>query len=84
MTTIPTYTNWLKQATAAVADKMGVGFSGSDKGTRVLVRVVLGLFATLIKLLVDKGVLTDAEVQTALADAAGTAYTHEPIEPGGG
>lgn len=60
---------------------MGVSFAGSDKKTRVLIRVVLGVFATLIKLLVDKGVLTDAEVQAALSTSAGDAYTDEPLEP---
>jgi hypothetical protein len=58
---------------------MGVSFAGTDKQTRVIVRVTLGMFATLIKLLVDKGLLTDAEVQTALTGAAVVGYTDEPV-----
>jgi hypothetical protein len=81
ITTVQQYTNALKQSSAAVARKMGVHFAGSDMPTRVMIRVILGLFATLIKLLVDKGVITDAEVQAALTAATGDVYTEEPAEP---
>jgi hypothetical protein len=81
MATLAQYNNALKQSSAAVARKMGVHFAGADMQTRVMVRVILGMFATLIKLLVDKGVLTDAEIQTAFDAAAGTAYTPEPSVP---
>jgi hypothetical protein len=79
MTAISVYADALKQSAAVVARKMGVNFAGASKETRVIVRVTLGVFATLIKLLVDKGVFTDAEVQAAFDATAGSAYTDEPV-----
>lgn len=67
------------------ARKMGVNFAGADKQTRVALRVTIGMFATLIDLLVEKGVFTDAEIQAKLNISAGTDYTDEPVvapEPG--
>lgn len=79
MATIAQYQAALKQSAAAVARKMGVNFTGTDKQTRVIVRVTLGVFATLIKLMVDKGLFTDAEIQAAFDTASGTDYTDEPV-----
>lgn len=79
MTTVAQYQDALRQSAAAVSRKMGANFSGTDKQTRVIVRVTLGVFATLIKLLVDKGLITDAEIQAALTAAATTGYTDEPL-----
>lgn len=79
MATVAQYTNALKQSSAVVARKMGVNFAGTDKQTRVMVRVILGMFATLIELLVEKGVFTDAEIQAKLNISANLAYTDEPL-----
>jgi hypothetical protein len=81
MTAIAVYANALRQSAATVARKMGVNFVGASKETRVIVRVTLGMFATLIKLLVDKGVLTDADVADALGVTAADTYTDEPDPP---
>jgi hypothetical protein len=81
MTDVRVYADWLRQVNAAVADQMGVNFAGSDKQLRVVARVMIGDFATLLKLLVDKGVLTDQEIQGVLAAAAADTYADEPLTP---
>lgn len=81
MTTTAQYSGQIRLAARVVGRKMGVDFGGSSKELRVLVRVVAGTFAVLIKLLVDKGLLTDAEIAAALTASAGDPYTDEPVDP---
>lgn len=81
MTTLKVYSGWLSQAAAAAARKMGFVVALADKESRVQARVTIGLIAGLVKLLVDKGVITDLEVQTLLAAYGGDSYTPEPNEP---
>jgi hypothetical protein len=81
MTDLRTYSGWITAASAAVARKMGINVAGSSKEARVQARITIGLIAGLVKLLVDKGVLTDAEVQALLGGYGGDTYAPEPAEP---
>jgi hypothetical protein len=81
VTTLKTYAGWINQAAAAVASKIGVSIAGASKTERVQARVTTGLIAGLVKLLVDKGVITDAEVQAALSIYGNDSYSTEPIDP---
>jgi hypothetical protein len=81
MTTLQTYTGWLTQAARAVARKLGISLATSSKETRVVARIMIGMNAAIVKTLVDKGIVTDAEVQTLLSAYAGDTYVAEPVIP---
>lgn len=82
MASIPAYVDALKDAAVAVAYKRGVQVTKSDKNTRVLVLALLTIVAAVVKAIVDKGLLTNAELQATLDLASGDAYPDEPIQPG--
>jgi hypothetical protein len=81
MATVPEYAAMLRQAGRAVGAKMGVQLSAIGVETRVALRVVIGIIAALVKLLVDKGVITDEEIQTALGSSVAQEYPAEPVVP---
>jgi hypothetical protein len=81
MATVGQYLVQLQQAGGKMAGQMGVDVTRSMKSDRVVARATLGLLAVLIKLLVDKGVITDADLLTAYGAAGGGSYTPEPDEP---
>src|SRR5689334_5074666 len=81
MTTLKTYSGWLTQTAAAVARRMGFNVTGASKEARVQARVTVGLIAGVVKILVDKGVVTDAEVQAMLTGFGTDTYAPEPVLP---
>lgn len=81
MATIPAYVDALTTAALAIARKRGVLAARTDKQTRVIFLALLTILATLAKAIVDKGLLTNAELQAALDLAASDTYADEPVEP---
>lgn len=80
MATVKAYVVAMRTAQKAVGVKLGSSLD--DKRSQVLVTSVLAILGVLVKLLVDKGVLTDAELQAALNAAQNDAYADEPDDPG--
>ena len=76
MATVKQYVVNMRNAQQTVAMKLGSSLA--DKRSQVLVTSVLAIQAVLIKLLVDKGVVTDAELATALNTALNDTYPDEP------
>lgn len=76
MPTVKQYVTGLRNAQQQIALKFGSGLS--DKRSRVLILSVLAPVAVIVKLLVDKGYLTDAELQTAMNNARDDLYDEEP------
>jgi hypothetical protein len=76
MATVKQYVVNMRNAQQAVAIKLGSSLA--DKRSQVLVTSVLAIQAVLIKLLVDKGVVTDQELTTALNTALNDTYPDEP------
>lgn len=81
MATVKQYLVQLRQRQDAIARKFGADVSRAGKSARVLNLSLLCLLAVLIKTLVDKGVLTDAELVATLDAARDDAYPDEPVEP---
>jgi len=76
MATVKAYVVAMRTAQQGVAIKLGSSLS--DKRTQVMVTSVLAIVGVLVKLLVDKGVLTDQELQAALNTAQADGYPDEP------
>lgn len=63
-----------------IARKFGSNLDGAGKQTRILNLALLTLIAVLIKTLVDKGLITDAELTATLNAARDDLYADEPTE----
>ena len=83
MATIQQYVNILVQRETLVARRLGVDLGWSDKSTRVVNRCMLILTAVLVKAMVDKGLVTDAEMLDLLDSAGATAWADLPWPPDG-
>jgi len=81
MATVKTYIQALLDRQTIIAKKFGADLTGADKQTRVLNLALLVLIAVLIKTLVDKGLITDAELNATLNAARDDAYPDEPLKP---
>lgn len=81
MATIKQYVTQLRGRQEVIARKLGCDITRSGKSDRVQQLADLVLLAVLIKTLVDKGVITDAELIATLNAARDDAYDDEPIEP---
>ena len=82
MTTVKQYVVALRQREEVIARKMGCLTSQEQKGARILNLSLLVLLSVLIKTLVDKGVITDAELVATLQTAADDIWPDEgPIVP---
>lgn len=64
----------------AIAAKMGLQLEMASKDQRITVRSLLLIIAVLMKLLVDKGVLTNAELTGAFAFIRDDTYPDEPVD----
>lgn len=82
MTTVPEYAAILWQKQQVVAKRMGVDLSRADKPTRVVNYSLLVVASLLGKVLVDKGIVTNAELLAGL-NGVEDAFDDFPIEPGG-
>ena len=81
MATVKQYMQILRDRQAVIANKFGADVTRIDKQSRVLNLALLALLAVLIKTLVDKGVVTDAELTATLNTARDDAYAGEPAAP---
>lgn len=75
MTALRAYITNLRSVGVAVARAMGEDISRETDAERIKLNLVLGMNAVLIKMLVDAGVLTDAQVT-----AAYTAFLSDPAQ----
>lgn len=64
--------------------KLGVELRGEPKGMRVLAGSSSASLAVLLKLLVDKGLITDAELADAYSLTESDSYDDEPADPAPG
>ena len=81
MATVKQYVTALSNRQQIIAMKYGTDLTRTSKGTRVAIKSVLVLLAIVIKTLVDKGVVTDAELTATLDAARDDAYDDEPVDP---
>lgn len=71
----------MRDAQWEIARKLGADMSTADRQTRVLMLSSLAVQAVLIKVLVAKGVTTDAELLGALNAARSDTSYLPPVEP---
>lgn len=79
MTSIEQYTKIMRDAQVDVARKLGMSLAYADKQSRVLALSALTVQAVLVKTLVDKGVLTGAELLAAINTVRSPSYAPSPI-----
>jgi len=77
MTTIPQYVKVMRDAMWDIAERFGVDLQYEDKAMRAGLLAALSAQAVLIKVLVDKGVITDQDLLTAV-----NAMRSSPWSPG--
>lgn len=65
MATNKDYWVMLRTMSRQISRKFGIDLRASDQNTRAVMAVVGAQSAMLLKLLVDKGVITDADIQQA-------------------
>lgn len=81
MATVKVYIQALLDRQAVIARKFGTDITQTDKPNRVQNLALVALVAVLIKTLVDKGLITDAELTATLNAARDDTYADEPISP---
>lgn len=81
MATVKQYVTQLRTAQRQIANKLGVDVTQTDRQTRVIIRTILALLAVVIKVLVDQGVITDGQLQTAYQQAMDDTWPAEPEQP---
>lgn len=83
MTSIVQYAKMMRDAQYDIGLKLGVDIAFADSQTRTVLLSNLAIQATLVKILVDKGVLTDVELLTAINGIRSAAYRpdKEPFNP---
>lgn len=79
MATVKQYVSQMFDRQTVIARKLGVDITKSTKADRVLNMSLLALIAVVVKSLVDKGVITDAELIATLNTARDDTYDDEPI-----
>jgi hypothetical protein len=86
VTTIKTYVAGIRSVVRNVSRYLGEDTALESQSDRVAGMSILAALCVLIKLLVDKGVITDADVQTAYAalNADTASYPDAPPTPIGG
>lgn len=82
MAALRQYANRLWRVERALGAALGADPATASKEVRVLVKSLLMILAVVIKVTVDKGLVTDAEWENAFSFAEGDPdNTDEPIEP---
>lgn len=81
MATAKVYATQVYEIQKAIALKMGIYVAGESKQVRVVLKSTSIVFGVLMKLLVDKGLLTNAELTAAFDFVGGDAYDDEPVVP---
>lgn len=80
MATAKQYVTQLRNAKLAIGSKLGVDLTTAPKPDRVESLSVLALIGVLVKVLVDKGVVTNNELTTELNAAIADVWPDEPVE----
>lgn len=83
MTTVRQYMANARPVQVKVGQRMGLDLDRTPAWQRVLYASTLAIICVVVKLLVDKGVFTDAELQAAFNAAGADAYDPEPDTPPG-
>lgn len=65
MTTVLQYVRAIRPVARNVSRTLGEDIGVQELSARIVLNMVLGMVCVLIKLLVDKGLVTDADVTTA-------------------
>lgn len=81
MATVKQYTTRLRSAHERIALKLGTDMVSAPKELRVAVTGGLVLLAVVVKTLVDKGVVTDAELNATFTAVEEALYDDEPANP---
>lgn len=81
MATVGQYVTQLWTQQRALAKRLGTDLGRADKPTRVLNTANLILAAIIIKVLVDKGVITNQDLAAGLATAQAEVWDDLPTEP---
>jgi hypothetical protein len=81
VTAIDVYVNQIRQKQEALSRKLGSWLPGMPAEYRVILTLLNIPWAAVAKLLVDKGVFTDAELLAALNAAAVAAWNAENPQP---
>lgn len=79
MATLPQYLKVLRDTAWDVAMRFGVDLRYEEKATRAAMMGVLATQAVLIDKLVDKGLLTDAELMDAINKVRNSSWQPEPL-----
>lgn len=81
MATVRAYWNALRNTRNAVAVRLGCDIAGADASIRAVSGADLACIAVLVKVLTDKGVITDADLQAAQAVVLADVWDTEPPLP---
>jgi len=81
VTAVRTYVAQLRQRQKVLSGRFGSYLESMPTETRVALTCANGSLAVLVKLLVDKGLITDAELIAALDAAMPEPFTPEKGEP---
>jgi hypothetical protein len=81
MATVAAYVTQMLTRERVIAKKLGCDIRQADKPTRVLNLAMLVMLAVVVKTLVDKGVVTDADLLATMDTARDDAYNDQPTEP---
>lgn len=79
MATVKQYIDQAWTIEKQVAAKYGVDLPSESKTVRVLAKATLAIICVIVKLLVDKGVFTNAELSAAFTAAGADLYDDEPV-----
>jgi hypothetical protein len=71
----------LRNMSRNMSGRFGVDLQRSQIEIRALAAVTAAMFALLLKILVDKGLITNEDIQTAWVEARGEDWDLEPVEP---
>lgn len=78
MTTVKEYAGRFRTGWNKVTRRFDADLNAGPKDLRVAVMAVLTLLAVVVKVLVDKGLITDAELMAAFAAAEDEEQAREP------
>lgn len=81
MATVKQYGTRLWRVYRALGRTMGVDPASMPKELRVLVKASCAILGVLLKVLVDRNVVTDAQLEAGYAAAEVELYPDEPVDP---
>lgn len=81
MALVSTYVNQFQDAVATVSRHLGYDPGNADNATKALVAAQMAVVGTLVKALVDAGVITNAQLQAAFVAAVAETWPQLPSVP---